>query len=461
MYRNRNDPRFRRTLDELSHNIESANEAAQEGIYTFSQNYVHPCVNSASSCFQACWQPCFGSAEGRLRRRRGRGRGRAELNFDFYDDWDNDDDDDEPFGRGNSEFDRLLAGQGTSTQSQPGRQRAMSYGARRGDKTNHGRRKSAVPPHDGGPDPTLIPTSSYFGFLSRLPWKVGGRALRYKPSAADLQDHPGQARRSIEEEEPLIEDADEYPEYFNSGRRKRSRTTGSGHTADSLSSRGDILPSEDELDDAVPIDDEFSLVLERRNTGVGHDDHSNSSTKALLGRMSHGSRISTRTVSSKSTAESRRKSAVAPPVDDKQTDAGLSEVASMSDLKLEEARVQQQEEEVVERKRDAAMTLALKRGLKADDPVTASEGKFPTSSPTPSSPRTAIRHEPASPHSMPQSPAAVPFPTFESHQDLNAGSPTGAGRRPRASTPRQRSESQGQEGDFIPAKLPHFQSKSD
>lgn len=458
MYRNRNDPRFRRTLDELSHNFESANEAAQEGIYTFSQNFVHPCLNSVTTCFQACWQPCFGSADLRLRRRRGRGRGRAELNFDFYDDWDNDDDEDEPFGRGNSEFDRLLAGQGTSTQSQPGRQRAMSYGARRGDKINHGRRKSAVPPHDGGPDPTLIPTSSYFGFLSRLPWKVGGRALRYKPSAADLQEHPGQTRRSIEAEQPLIEDADEYPEYFNSTRRKRSKTTGSGHTADSLSSRGDILPSEDELDDAVPIDDEFSLVLERRNTGVGHDDHTNSSARALLGRMSHGSRISTRTVSSKSTADSRRKSAVAPPAEGKQTDAGLSEVASVSDLKLEEARVQQQEEEAVERKRDAAMTLALKRGLKADDSVTASDDKPPTSPPTPSSPRTTIRHEPASPYSMPQSPAAVPFPTFESHQALIVGSPTGADRRLRTSTPRQRSESQGQE-DFIPARLPHFQSK--
>ncbi|KAK8256156.1 hypothetical protein IWZ00DRAFT_153059 [Phyllosticta capitalensis] len=460
MYRNRNDPRFRRTLDELSHNIESANEAAQEGIYTFSQNYVHPCVDSVISCFRVCWQPCFGSADARLRRRRGRGRGRAELNFDFYDDWEDDDDDDEPFGRGNSEFDRLLAGQGSSTQSQPGRPRAMSYGARRGDKTNHGRRKSAVPPHDGGPDPTLIPTSSYFGFLSRLPWKVGGRALRYKPSAADLQEHPGQARRSIEEEEPLIEETDEYPEYFNSQRRKRSKTTGSGHTADSLSSRGDILPSEDELDDAVPLDDEFSLVLERRNTGVGLDDHSNSSTRALLGKKSHGSRMSTRTVSSKSTAESRRKSAVAPPAEDKQTEAGISEVPVMSDLKLEEARVQQQEEDAIARNRDAAMTLAAKRGLKADDSLPTTEDKRLNPSPPLSSPKTAIRHEPDSPRSLPRSPPAAPFPTLESYPAQTVGTPISASRPPRARTPQQRSDSQGEE-DFIPARLPHFQSKSD
>ncbi|EOD45689.1 hypothetical protein UCRNP2_7568 [Neofusicoccum parvum UCRNP2] len=143
MYRNRNDPRLRRTLDELSHNIETANEAAQEGIYAFSHNYVHPCFASVSHCFEACAAPCFGSREDRLlRRRRGRGRARAEHYFDFYDDWEEEENDD-PFGWGNSEFDRLLAGQGTSTQ--PGRQRAMSYGARCGDtRYPAGRRKTGI-----------------------------------------------------------------------------------------------------------------------------------------------------------------------------------------------------------------------------------------------------------------------------------------------------------------------------
>ncbi|KAL1634210.1 hypothetical protein SLS56_002515 [Neofusicoccum ribis] len=371
MYRNRNDPRLRRTLDELSHNIETANEAAQEGIYAFSHNYVHPCFASVSHCFEACAAPCFGSREDRLlRRRRGRGRARAEHYFDFYDDWEEEENDD-PFGWGNSEFDRLLAGQGTSTQ--PGRQRAMSYGARRGDtRYPAGRRKSAVPPHDGGPDPTIIPTSSYFGFLGRLPWKIGGKGLRYKPSAADLQEHPGGTRRSLEEQEPLIEEAEEYPAYF-AHQRQRSGTTESGVTSDSLSSRGDILPSEDELEDAVPLDDEFAVVLERRNTGTFFDD--NSSGKTPYSKRPRGSRMSTRTASSKSTRESRRRSGVASPMD-KRSEAGIQEVPTLSELKFEEAQVQKEEECDVERKRGAARTLAARRGLKVDEHMVCSRAAW-------------------------------------------------------------------------------------
>lgn len=368
MYRNRNDPRLRRTLDELSHNIESANEAAQEGIYAFSHNYVHPCVASISHCFEACAAPCFGSREDRLlRRRRGRGRARAEHYFDFYDDWEEEENDD-PFGWGNSEFDRLLAGQGSSTQ--PGRQRAMSYGARRGDaRYPVARRNSVAPPHDVGQDPTIIPTSSYFGFLGRLPWRIGSKGLRYKPSAADLQEHPGATRRSLEEHEPLIEESEEYPAYF-AHRRQRSGTTESGVTSDSLSSRGDILPSEDELDDAVPLDDEFATALERRNTGTFLDD--NSSGKTPHSKRPRGSRRSTRTMSSKSTRDSRRRSAVASPSMDKRSEAGIQEVPTLSELKCEETRIQKEEEEAVEIKREAARTLAARRGLKTDEHLVCS-----------------------------------------------------------------------------------------
>lgn len=364
MYRNRNDPRLRRTLDELSHNFETANEVAQEGIYAFSHNYIHPCVASVSHCFEACAAPCFGSREDRLlRRRRGRGRARAEHYFDFYDDWEEDEDDD-PFGWGNSEFDRLLAGQSSSTQ--PGRQRAMSYGARRGDaRYPAGRRKSAIPPHDGGPDPTIIPTSSYFGFLGRLPFKIGGKGLRYKPSAADLQEHPGTARRSVDEHEPLIEETEEFPSFF-AHRRQRSGTGHSGVTSDSLSSRGDILPSEDELDDAVPLDDEFAVILERRNTGTFLDENSS-------GKRPRGSRVSSRTVSSKNTQESRSRSGVASPSMDKHSEAGIHEVPTLTDLKCEEVQVQKEEEESVEKKRGAALTLAAKRGLKVDEAMVCSQ----------------------------------------------------------------------------------------
>src|SRR5438034_6215062 len=136
------------------------------------------------------------------------------CSFDFYDDWDDENDTSGGIlGWGNDELDRLLAGSnvygGAVGESQPGRQRTMSYGARRGDRISGARRKSAVPPHDGGPDPTIIPNTSAFGFLGRLPWKIGGKGLRYKPSAADLQEHPGAHRAAVEEHEPLVEDAEE------------------------------------------------------------------------------------------------------------------------------------------------------------------------------------------------------------------------------------------------------------
>ncbi len=182
----------------------------------------------------------------------------------------------------------------------------MSYGTRR-DK--HGRRKSAGQPHDGGPDPTIIPQSSVLGFLERLPWKIGGKGLRYKPSAADLRDHPGGYRAEEgEEAEPLMEDHEEHEVAIKASKkhkRNRSNTATSGHTSDSLSSRGDIFPSEDELDDAQPLDEEFAAILERRNTNMGSDEAS--SGKPRGGKGLSASRASTRTASSKSTREELRK----------------------------------------------------------------------------------------------------------------------------------------------------------
>src|SRR5579871_4974250 len=176
----RSDPRLRRTLNQLTQNLESANEQAQEGLYTFQQQYINPCFSHITSCVKSCAEPCLGSEEERRRRQRGRTRGRLEHSFDFYDDWDEDEND--LLGWGNDELEHLLAG---STNQQPGLERPMSYGT---SKPNRPRRKSAVQPHDGGPDPTILPHSSYFGFIDRLPWKVGSKAVRYKPSAADLQE---------------------------------------------------------------------------------------------------------------------------------------------------------------------------------------------------------------------------------------------------------------------------------
>lgn len=356
MYR-RDDPRLRRTLNQLSQNLESANETAQAGLYSFGQHYIEPCFASIGNCFHSCEETCLPNRDERLRRNRARSRGRAELSFDFYDDWENDENDG-LLGWGNDELDRLLSGaNGYGTTGQPPRERGMSYGIRRDGR--QGRRKSAVQLHDGGPDPTIIPSSSYFGFLGKLPWKLGGKGLRYKPSAADLTEHPGQWPTDDPENEPLMEDSADEEEAFRSvrsHRRKRSQTAGSGHTTDSLSSRGDIFPSEDEIDDAVPLDDEFASALERRATNVGDD---GSSGHISAGKRGSRSRLSMRTVSSKSTMSNKRRtrgSSFAAAVEE-------ASIPTISDLKREEYRVEREEEAEIERKRDAAARLAFQRGF--------------------------------------------------------------------------------------------------
>lgn len=358
MYR-RSDPRFRRTLNEISQTIESANESAQANIFTFSHRYLGPCFSSIASSFQSCTSACCPSHEGRARRHRARSLARPELSFDFYDDWDQD----ETAGLlawDNDHMESLLPGQGSygagATSTQPARERAMSYGARR-DK--YGRRKSQ-PHNDPESDPTLIPSSSYFGFLGKISSKLtGGKALRYKPSAADLQEHPGAARTMP----PLAEN----DEHFSP--RKRSGTAGSHGTTDSFSSRGDIFPSEDE-DDAVPLDDEFAMVLERRTTGSGLEDASNGGKPRRPGkRPSTGSRMSTRTMSSRSTRTSKRRSRVesASPSREILVEQEPKPIPSMTELRQEEDRIREEEEAAITNKREAAQSLALRRGLSVSE----------------------------------------------------------------------------------------------
>lgn len=378
MYR-RGDPRWNRTIQNITDTVEHANESAQEGLYSFTHSYVNPCLSSVTQCVNACTAPCFPSHNDR-RRHRARSRGRAEQSFDFYDDWE-EDEDDGLLGWGNDNLDRLWGG-GTSnygTTTQPARQRAMSYGNRNRDpRFNRQRRKSAVPPHDGGPDPTIIPSSSYFGFLGRLPFKIGGKVLRYKPSAADLTEHPGQSRRSYEEvrgdeeAQPLIEESDEDADGHQASDwkthgRKRSQTNASGHTTDSLSSRGDIFPSEDELDDAVPLDDEFAVALERRTTGQGQDDASSGrgpARSASKSKRPSASRLSTRSASSRNTQDSGRRSQEASIK--RLNSEPIEEMPTLSDLKQEEDELRLAEEAEIERKRHGAKQLAVQRGLAVD-----------------------------------------------------------------------------------------------
>ncbi|KAF2769878.1 hypothetical protein EJ03DRAFT_327021 [Teratosphaeria nubilosa] len=381
MYR-ASDPRFRRRLNEIGQTVETATESAQSGLYIFCQRYVKPCFEGVSNCFTTCVDascPAFNySQRDRLRRQRGRARsrGRAELNFDFYDDWDDLDENDGVLGwGGNDEFDRLLAGSGATgnygaVAQQPSRQKGMNY--------PRARRKSAAQLEA---DPRVIPGSSGQGFFGRL---FGGKALRYQPSAADLQEHPGARRlaRDFTEGEALLEESDP-GEGHGAGKnhgRNRSGTATSGNTTDSFSSRGDIFPSGEELEDAIPLDDEFAMVLERRNTfgtsgpETGTESSSSKTARKKGKRPSTSSRTSTRrTDSSRSMRSSvgkrrsRNNSEVHSPIDEDVAEIRQVQeiVPTFSELKQEEARVEQEEEADVARRRAEAQNLAIERGLSA------------------------------------------------------------------------------------------------
>ncbi|KZL81898.1 hypothetical protein CI238_06440 [Colletotrichum incanum] len=357
------DPRLRQRWNQISHNAGEVTENAAAGIWSFQHHYINPCLASIASSLEQCANPCLGDREERARKRRERERagGRAEYSFDFYDDWYAEDQDGGFLGGwGNDDWDRLLAGTGSQrkhageVQDQPKRKRGMSYGTRgRGSKVLES-------------DPTVIPSTQPIGFLGKLPWKLG-KTLRYKPSAADLQDHPRQHdEMGMGETEPLLGD-DSDDDVFQSRTaktRNRSGTTGSGVSSDSYRSRGDLFPSDGEgEEDAVPLDDEF-MVLDKVR-----DDRSSSRTKASKGKRRADGRPMSRTVS-RATIDSshsmlspgaRRSSMSTPTTPD--TPVAPSMEASMEELQMEEERIQREEDEEVERKRQAALQLASERGL--------------------------------------------------------------------------------------------------
>jgi len=479
MYR-RSDPRWNRTLQHITENLEHANESAQENIYGFTQRYVNPCFSSISQCLNACTAPCFPTHNDR-RRHHGRSHGRAEVSFDFYDDWEYDESDG-LLGWGSDNLDRFLGGAANyGATAQPGRQRAMSYGQRnrnrnRDTRYNGPRRKSTAVPRDAAQDPTLIPSSSYFGFLGRLPFKIGAKALRYKPSAADLTEHPGAARRSLDEEQPLIEDSDEdaldAPEH-KGHRRQRSDTHTSGHTTDSLSSRGDIFPSEDELEDAVPLDDEFTIALERRTTSQWNDDAASSNKARSSNSKSKrpsASHLSSRTASSSyNNNNNTTTSSDKPPLAASATTISALETPTLADLQKEEDRLRVDEETAVDRKRHDAHQLAVRRGLAPDHSATSTPRRSPspaqapmatmesTVSPLVSTPATASELHPHN---------SIPFPSFVDAQtmpDSSAFYVDESDYSSKSVTPnrplslRAEAREDGVRGDeFVPARLPNF-----
>lgn len=287
------------------------------------------------------------------------------MSFDFYDDWEAQEEE----GWGNDELDRLLAGNDfTSAEGQqPGRRSGMSYGGI-GSRRKTGGLGGGT--DMGASEANIVPSSSMFGFLERLPWKIGGKGRRYKPSAADLQDvGEGQRSRTAAlkarasgEDEPLISES-ESGEEGRKGRRhmrKRSDTVGSRETTNSLSSRGDLFPSEDE-DDAVPLDDEFAMVLARRTTQGTLSDENSSRKKPGDSRAA-----SMKTRSSKSSRSMGRKERRTSDERDK-----VANAPSMTDLKEEEERLRLEEEANIETAREAARRLASERGLLNPDELQA------------------------------------------------------------------------------------------
>jgi hypothetical protein len=357
------DPRLRQRWNRISHNAEAVTENAAAGIWNFQHNYINPCFGAISDSLEQCTAPCLGDREERARRKRERERaqGAAEYSFDFYDDWYADDEGGGGIlgGWSNEDWDRLLAGTGSSRRhtagevaEQPRRKRGMSYGTR-------GRRKTAEQD-----DPTIIPSTQPIGFLGKLPWKIGG-TLRYKPSAADLQEHPGR-HEQMGETEPLLgtDSEDDFHPTRPTQTRKRSGTAGSGDTSDSFRSRGELFPSDGEgEEDAVPLDDEeFTVALDRV------DDRSSSRTKSSKGKRRADGRVISRTVSrttidsirSQPSLRARRSSQSLPNASD------ISNIPSIEDLRREEQEIQREEDEELERKRLAAAQLAAERGLGND-----------------------------------------------------------------------------------------------
>jgi hypothetical protein len=435
------DPRIRQTWNQISQNAESATETAAAGIWTFQHAYINPCFASIAEGFVQCTGKCLGDRDERVRRlrERGRTRGRAELSFDFYDDWD----DDERVhtggllgGWGNDELDRLLAGSGShsgpsedATHTAPRRKRGMSYGTR-------GRKKSLEP------DPTVIPSTNPLGFLGRLPFKLGG-TLRYKPSAADLQEHPGTLRsefRNEEEGEPLIGDEQEEEAPRQGHTRNRSSTASSGETSDSFRSRGDLFPSDGE-DDAVPLSDEFAMVLERRMTSAGTDDRSSGKTRSSKGKRPVGSRTMSRTTQSSQSMASIAGMRVSSGASILQTpdpaSPGMVETTSLTDLEAEEERIRLEEDGEVARKRQAAARLAFERGLMVDDPPETDESVAETKLDPPAG--EDIEKPSSDPPKMKEEISAKSLPEV-----------------PLADDPREGPSDTKTSNAFVPARLPHF-----
>ncbi|KKY30162.1 hypothetical protein UCDDA912_g09887 [Diaporthe ampelina] len=451
------DPRLRQRWNQISHNAETVTETAAEGIWTFQHRYINPCLGAVGHSIESCTAPCFGDREDRARRARARGRdygARAEYTFDFYDDWD---DDDEALATGGhsggilggwaggsssrgDDWDRLIGGSGVGARKgslnpeaadQPRRKRGMSYG------TRGARRKT-----NDEEDPTIIPSTAPLGFLGRLPWKIGG-TLRYKPSAAFLQDHPGAATHPDENQPLLDSDGDEdiHP-VVTAQMRKRSGTAGSGDTTDSYRSRGDLFPSDGEgEEDAIPLDDEFAMNLNRV------DDRASNRTRSSKGKRPASRNVSATTLSSSTSNSSlrARKSSHGSMQTMENSIHSIVE-ASLEDLQREEEQAKIQEDQEVARKREVAAELARQRGLSTSETFDTGESEA----------RAKSSMLPVEEIPEPQSPGARHGPERDNEDPGPISDEVQEQPRNTASEGGMEQQGNGAADDFVPARLPSF-----
>lgn len=382
---------MRQRWNQISQTTETVTENAAAGIWTFGHTYINPCWDAISGGCGDCVATCFGDREERARRAGRQSRNGAEFSFDFYDDWDQDLYSDEQGGgilRGwrNEDWDRLLAGTGKRRRTSAGeivdqprvRQKGMSYGTAGAGTAGAGVRNTDALKDD----PTVIPSTSAIGFLGRLPFKIGG-TLRYKPSAANLQEHPGAFKHEFEgEREPLLgspdrpvdrngSEFDSDEEYLAEDvimpRRKRSNTTGSGDTSDSYRSRGDLFPSDGEgEEDAVPLDDDLAYALGRVDDRASNKTRS-SKGKRVAGQMNRS--VSRTTIDSVRTRPSIRSH---PSFSSDARSLMVASIPSLEDLRQEEEELEREEAQILERRRHTAAQLALRRGLSREDLTIAS-----------------------------------------------------------------------------------------
>ncbi|KAL2255560.1 hypothetical protein VTK26DRAFT_3125 [Humicola hyalothermophila] len=314
----------------------------------------------------------------------------------------------------------------------------------------------------GEEDPNVIPRTAPLGFLGRLPFKIVG-SLRYKPSAANLREHPGGAGLAARgdgergggalgeghEHEPLLGTSDK-----RQPKRARSDTTTSGDTSSSYRSRGDLFPSDGEGDeDAVPLDDEFTVALERV------DDRSSNKTRSSKGKRPADtdrdrdkglSRTVSRTTLSSmdAPAEAKGMPSLSPELEDE------TGVPSLEDLRREEEAAEREECEEIFRRRRAAAQLALKRGLSMEDiaggPDTGEETKSDAADDQSQHLPVVLGDEPPM-EVTGTSTGAEPVGEVEETKPPPATPPEPAVSPPENTNGKGRGES-----NFVPARLPHF-----